>query len=284
MSDLLRVIYPGGGKKFLLQWWTHNEQHHVILASTQESVYATAKRVFATHKEVKLRLYLEVDVVAPSPKMSLDAAIWDREEGVLDFLTTVSSRLHEAASLGHPLPPEFLLCGKYLPREEMDDDEIKWARKSHYSCQNCTEGICLVGLSPEILYDKYKVAWDVTHPTPKPKGQAPRVVSRAVPAVDGEPLWYCSADFGHHASGVDLQEVVYVKEALHRPPYLSDRILFFFRRVSEVDFGPLLTLLNEQINEQAQKEKRRMVDFKAVRARASQEAAARALKVFQRIP
>lgn len=46
MNHPLKVYNPAAGKYFLLQWWTHDEQCHIILAPSEKSLSVIAKGIF----------------------------------------------------------------------------------------------------------------------------------------------------------------------------------------------------------------------------------------------
>ena len=274
------VIYPHGGRHLLLQWWTHNEQWHLILASSLMGVGSVVKRACDLHsQDMRLGDFCEIDVVGPSEKMARDAAAFNRQEGIENFRDEVARRLQDALRLGYELPPGFKACEKYTP-EDLDNLHIPWAMDHHQGCAHCHEGI-RTELTPEALYDKYHDAWVEEHPPIKHKGKAPRVISRAQPAVDGEPLWYATPNFGHHASGVDLREVDYsLSDSPHRPEYLMDGVLFFFRRGSDLDKAPLQTMIcTRKAKEKADRE-RRDTKFRADRKQESRHLAEKAIKAL----
>jgi hypothetical protein len=233
----LRVYYPGGGRMLLLHWWTYDDRGHVVLATTERSLRATAQRVFDEHSDADIKAYCEIEVVAPSAHMVALAAKHTLRESIDSFHQEVVFRVREAVGAGRPLPPQFALCTGYESVEEQDDETgagQKWAAETHYDCRHCKETIVLVGMTPDELYARYHAAWQKAHP--KPGHHDPKhVLSRATPARDGEPLWIACADFGHHSSGIALDEVDLEASESHRTAALSDRVLFFFRRGRDLD-------------------------------------------------
>ena len=233
----LRVYYPSGGRLLLLHWWTYNERGHVVLAPTERSLRAAAQRVFDEHSDAEIKAYCEIEVVAPSARMCILAAEHTLRETIDSFHGEVVFRVREAVGAGRALPPQFALCTGYQSVEEQDDETgagQKWAAETHYDCRHCRETIVLVGMTPAQLYARYHAAWRKVHP--KPKHRDPKhVLSRATSARDGEPLWIACAQFGHHSSGIALDEVDWEAMKLHRTSALSDRVLFFFRRGRDLD-------------------------------------------------
>jgi hypothetical protein len=92
----------------------------------------------------------------------------------------------------------------------------------------------------EELYDRYAAAWNRLHGRVEYK-DLKQVVSRADRASDDEALWYASPNFGHHNSGItldqiDIKELVEVEK--NTPDHFGivpNNVLFFFRRIHVLD-------------------------------------------------
>jgi hypothetical protein len=233
--DPLLVHYPGGGTLRLLHWWTDDERGHVILAKADAGIHAALRLKLEDHSDMQVRAYCEVEIVGPSAKLQSLHALYEVHERVYSFHGEVIAHLREVLKAGRPLPPPFTRCTTY----ESEDDSIghdEWSRETHYGCRHCRESIRLVAMTSGQLYDRYHEGWRQLRPTSEPRDRK-RVVSRAAPAIDDEPLWYACAEFGHHRSGIVLGEVaaVHRDEEYGRPSYLSDQLLFFFRRGPDLD-------------------------------------------------
>ncbi len=265
----LRVYYPSGGKMLLLHWWTYDDRGHVVLSPTEHSLRAAAEHIFDKHPDAEIKAYCEIEVVAPSARMCILAAEHTLRESIDSFHGEVVFRVREAIGAGRALPPQFTLCPGYQPVEEQDDEtgaSQQWAAERHYDCRHCRETIVLVGMTPAQLYARYHTAWQKVHP--KREHHDPKhVLSRATPAHDGEPMWIACADFGHHSSGVALDDVDLEAMELHRTAALSDRVLFFFRRGRDLDPTALQERLGQAKAETAERRTRYELERRAQRDR-----------------
>ncbi len=227
-----RVYYPHGGRRFLLHWWTYDDRGHVILATTERSLQAVAARVFDENTDAEIKALCEIDIVAPPVLLCALASGHVLQARIFAFHREVIRYLRDAAEAGRPLPSPFAVCSDYLPDEEVGMDVTEWARSTHYSCTHCVDTIQLVGLTPLELYERYHMAWRKLHP--EAEYINPKLVeSRAPRALDNEPLWCACAEFGHHASGIVLNAL----DLDEAPSFLRlfDRVLFFFRRVRDLE-------------------------------------------------
>jgi len=243
----LPVYYPDGGRLLLMQWWTESDRGHVVLARSESAMRVAAQRVFHKHPYASLRDYLDIEIVAPSLRLCALAAEHTRRDQVESFRMEMAWRMREAQAAGRVLPAPFSVCASYEPDEELSGaDEDDWAKRSHYSCRHCKEGIVLA-MTPEELHARYAEAWRVRQ-TPKPPHRADRrrVASRARVAADDEPLCFANAVFGHHASGIVLGEVDLAAAEEYRPSYLSERALFFYRLLSKPDSSHLQAILDAE--------------------------------------
>jgi len=266
MNDAIKVYYPFGGKRLLLQWYTYDDRGHVVLSETKSGLHAVAERVFDENPNAEIKAMCEINVVGPSKLLNKLAAKASAAERVSVFYEEINCYLIEAVKDEVALPSPFALCTKYEPSEDVVSDD--WATESHYNCKNCKSRIKLIGTTPDALYEKFHETWRVLHPAPvhiDPK----RVTSRAAPAKDDASLWYAYANFGHHAKGVELFEVKLEDAECYRPGYFSNDLMFFFERIRDLDAKPLQALLNKKKKaakkQQAEREKARGREYEQER-------------------
>lgn len=241
----LKVYYPHGGHHFLLHWWTYNERGHVVLARTEGSVYSTATSVFRKHSDAEVRAYSEVEIVAPSALMCKRAAEFDLQESISSFHQQIVYRLNDVVKGGKELPLQFEMCEAFEPKD-LDGAPCDWANETHYSCKNCTDKIKMIGMTKEELHAKYSSTWKKLSPS-KIYIDKNKVLSRAAPAKDNEELHYAKAEFGHHSSGIELDRMNLSKfDPTYRPEYLTGRVIFFYRKVRDLDAAPLQLMLDQQ--------------------------------------
>jgi hypothetical protein len=243
-SPLLCAL-PMAGRRCLLHWWTGWKQGQVILAADEAQMAALARAAAAQHADAKLREACEIDLVAPSRRMQDLAAWYHRREEVAWFHQEVAGRMKEALAAGLALPAPFARCTEYRGRDGCDKDVD--AEREHWWCANCRNGIRLAGTTPAEFHDAWRARWEAAFPPePEPEPRVRRRPSEALPAGDDEPVWHARADFGHHQEGVVLEEVQLPGEPqtdadgdVWAPGALGDRVLFRFRRLREIDLGPL---------------------------------------------
>jgi hypothetical protein len=241
----VRVFYPGGGRRFMLHWWTYDERGHLVLAPTESGLQAVAARVFQKHPDAEIKAFAEIDIVGPSAHHCALAELHDARDRIATFHHELVWRLREAVTAGRDLPAPFAVCTNYEPEEEDEGvgDEA-WARETHNGCRHCKERIRLVGLTPSDLYAQYHAAWYAANPSRAHEDR--RLVPSRAPAADNhEPLWYASADFGHHSGGVVLHEAKLDEAEVYRPSCLSDRVMFFFRRLRDLDSSAMQKALDD---------------------------------------
>jgi hypothetical protein len=246
------VYNPLAGRWFVLHWWTNSERGHLAFASTGEALKHVAAGIFKENPDAVVKAIIEIEVVAPTDRMSEIAEKHDVREKADALYYDVFGRLAEARDAGKKLPPQFVKCAKYEPHEGVDKDE--WAASKHYGCNNCHNGICMVGMTKGDLYAKYHDEWVETYAKQRHvsrKGHPERMPSKAEKAVDGEKLWFAHANFGHHAGGVELHEVDLSEgdpeeEWTCRPKCLTTDTLFFFRLIDKVT-GPIADDINATI-------------------------------------
>lgn len=235
-----RSCFAGSGKFLLLQWWTHSEQAHIVLARNENSLESVVKNILYRHPGADIKSFLEIEIVAPPKKAVSLAAEYDRKEAISQFGLTMINNMKEflESNPNAILPFPFSACKKYEREMAEEGDCVEeWEEKTHYNCCNCREGI-IVSMSEEELYDKYATRWYEKHP--RPSARKLMQESRAEIPRDNEPLWFARLDAGHHRGGVELDEVNFEKaDPDWRPNYLSDNVLFFFRLIRKRDMKPI---------------------------------------------
>jgi hypothetical protein len=243
-EDDLLVHFHGGGRLFLLLWWTEDDGNHVVLARSEVALHEVAACVFEKHPDARIKEACEIDVTGPPPRLQRLHAIASKASRVTEFHNEVISYLLDVVSSRHSLPKPFSLCALYEPcNTELEITQEGWAVSMHYECRNCYRGISMGTMSPEELYARYHAAWRVEHPVVLRDGGKRK--SEAPPASDDAPLWHAWADFGDHSSGVVLSEVDVKADIDDDRPYLPEDVLFFFRRVADLDVGSMRAALSE---------------------------------------
>ena len=167
MSTPLPVYYPDGGRLLLMRWWTDADRGHVVLARSESAMRLVAQRVFRCHPDASLREYLEVEIVAPSLRLCALAAEHTQRERIENFRTEMTWRMREACEAGRTLPTPFSVCGVYEPEEEekpSSEEAGEWARRTHYGCRHCKDGIVLA-ISAKELHGRFAAAWQARQPT-----------------------------------------------------------------------------------------------------------------------
>lgn len=244
----LKVYYPLGGRTFMLHWWTQDDRGHLVLSRTEKAVHEVAQHVFEKNPDAEIKVFSEINIVGPSEQLLALAAEHLRREKITHFHGEMMWRIREVAEEGETLPAPFAPCSGYEPQEpeESDDDQGRRdynqsCRDKHYGCKHCQDKIQLVNMTPDELYARYHDAWERLHPIERHEDPR-RVPSRAPPYDHGRPLWYAVADFGHHSSGIDLNKADFEQD--YRPAFLSDRLMFLFERVRDLDTSRLSAMLD----------------------------------------
>ena len=241
----MKVFYPGGGRRFLLHWWTYDERGHLVLAPTEPGLQAVATRVFQKHPDAEIKAFAEIEIVGPSARLCALSELHDARDRIATFHHELVWRLREAVTAGRDLPAPFAVCTNYEPEEEVEGDGHEaWARETHYGCLHCKERIRLVGLTPADLYAQYHAAWYAANPSRAHEDRR-LVPSRAPAADDHEHLWFAEANFSDHSGGVVLTEMLLDEAETYRPRCLSDRVMFFFRRLRDLDSSAMQKALDE---------------------------------------
>lgn len=257
-TDPFKVHYQHGGNMFLLHWWTYSERGHIILANSEQSIFATAKRVFFHHPDAEIRRYLSIEVVAPSNFVNELASHYDRKEAIQSFVIDITFHINELIENGVGLPPGFEVCKNFQPVIGGEEAADYWVDR-HHNCKNCVDKLILPA-PPEALYHQYGRLWDeLKNPESKNSWNDKRVFSKARVPDDDEPVWAALALFGHHSSGIDIEKVDLCLEDLNdknrmRPRTISRDVLFYFRKTGDVDRAPVNELLKTALkNRRAEK-------------------------------
>lgn len=84
------VHYTGAGTRFLMVWWSENEQHKVVLAKSVKALDSVVKHFYAEDCDSKIVSVHEVELVAPSKRMTDAANALARAATVHNFCVEVS--------------------------------------------------------------------------------------------------------------------------------------------------------------------------------------------------
>lgn len=241
---MFKVYYPHGGKMFMLIWWTHDKQNQMLLAKNEKAISATVLNHITENLDAKLNGYYEIEIVAPSEKLSNLHALRKHKDNVANFASNVAARLLECIEFNKEIPKQFELCQDYDPdhydleqQEELKSDE--WSKKNHYLCMNCHNAIRIAG-SDEEFYDRYKPAWNTIFPPYLGKDKP--VDSAACRARDNETIWYAVTDHGIVLREIDMSSIKLEDDCLiHRP-------LFFYRLLNTLSVLNLQNILHQVKN------------------------------------
>lgn len=256
----IKVYYPFGGKMLMLHWYTDGDRGHVALAPTEDKLRAIARRVFEEHvSEVSIKSVCEIDIVAPSERLLVAAAMHNDKDRIEDFRRELTIEMRVAMDAGKTLPEPFAACDDYAFSSEEDrvgytpdDDTREYYLDHHVGCMNCDMRVRLIGMTPRELYEKHHDRWRAAHPvkTYHVKGRPERAASRANTATNNN-LWFAGADFGHHNKGVYLREIDYAElDSEYRPAYISENVLFYFQRLRGLpELDETLTSMRSDIDE-----------------------------------
>lgn len=87
----LTVKYPGTGIRYVLQWHTHNEQNHCIVARTERAVEVAFRRVLEKgYPDIRISGYNRVELVAPHKKIQTAYAIAQKTIAVQSFWSNLA--------------------------------------------------------------------------------------------------------------------------------------------------------------------------------------------------
>lgn len=276
--DELLVRMPLGGRRLMLRWWTDDKRGHIVLARCRRAIEETAARIFAEDFDAKITHYEMIDLVAPSPRMQAAARESNRHDRIFKFHREIASAIETVMKAGHAIPGPFARCTEYAPDESVDINE--WARARHYGCDNCVDTLRLInGVTPESLYETYYDAWCAAQPAGPhwcSRDLKGLYMSRAPVAQDGEPLRYAYADFGHHASGIELQTVSASDDA-HA---IHSDVLFFYRHLGQLKTGALTAMSKKAMADAARESDRRAKERTEERDRTDQQRIAATIAFF----
>ena len=218
----LKVVYPYGGKHFLLNWWTYDDRGHLFVAKREEQLRQMFDHI-DFRDDTRVDALQEVDIVAPSRSMSYSAALSRYNAVVRDFYRSISYELRGLNKHKLSLPEMFEPCIHAIEGDSFDCDV----------CQaSCVK---LVGMTQEEFYLTYADAWEKTFEVRDSWEDEKRCVSQATPADDAEVthLHMAVGDYGHHTtSWCTRASSLHLTTAhdLH-----NGRALFYYRLIRELD-------------------------------------------------
>jgi hypothetical protein len=229
----LKVYYPYGGRHYLLCWWTHNEQHHLIVAKTHESVEKSFATVLKAHADAEPRDFLQVDIVSPEQKY-LDAYAKEQmEREVRTFWGHLMSTVREYREETGKIPSRLKRCTKYVDKYASENKAKE--DEHHWDCENCCEGYLPVEGTFESVYMQYRDTYLELHDRSNSRVivKAPPIrekkVKSSAPLQDTAlPLYAITPNFGHHSHGIVMGSEVDVEE-------MTDTYLLFYQNPKPAD-------------------------------------------------
>lgn len=237
---MIKVVYPHGGRKFILNWYTYMERNHIIIADSLQGLNDAAIKVFRRHPNAEIKQAFEIDVVAPSDLLNKITEEKVRKNDVFHFHGEVCDRLKTAAEKGYTIPYPFKICNFYEP-ENYRDVENDWMKTNHIDCKQCTYKIHCE-LTAEELFERYYDAWREKNPT-RFKQDSKYITSRAPKANDNDLLWAAVPNFGPHAGGIDIEKVnLDINDS-----YYNEHCLFLFKRIQDIDTTQLEKTLTDMV-------------------------------------
>jgi hypothetical protein len=268
----LKVIYPHGGKHYLLHWYEHWEGNHLIIGRSIASVDKTFQRVLDKHI-VEIKAFLQVNIVAPSEEQCKKHAKAALQSDVQLFWEIFVDRALDYHKETGKLPSKLKWCqnysDKWVDEESLPDPEKE---KEHYSCSNCNRRIAPAdGIDIEEIYllnrEKYLAKYNsMAH-------QGAATVKSLALLPDTSLLTYViSSDFGHHSPGLIIGKNA--DDLLH-----FERVMFFYQSPQSLDYSQFEASCKakEEAIEREQKELKRENE---VRRKAYREESFRELLEF----
>ena len=272
MNHPLKVYFPHGGKHFIAQFWTHDEQNQIVVAKSLSALDRTLNLLIEKDYDLQVKEIFEVDFVSPPKSLCELAKVEARKIQVEEFYKLITFYVKELVDNKKQLPGIFKICTKWKP---VGNDVSKDDKDHHYYCKNCYEKIALKNLSFEEFYEKYHLTWDSTFNNRKQFVDERAVYSRAKPAYQNE-LWFVNPNFGHHSSGATIRLVedptVYVN---------TSPVLFYFHKIKEIDNSKYVDLLKEIKQKQKEKDKRSRDTFAENVKKEKEEKYQKILKIFE---
>lgn len=240
MNHPLKVYNPAGGIHFLLQWWTHEEQNHIIVARSESAMQTAFNRICIEEKPDRVKCVLKVELVAPSEKLCQEAAVYSKQQNVKNFMNEMVREIEALSRRGKTIPSQFQICTTYTPSPsylEECEELSEYDREYHMQCCNCYSKVILVGYTQESLYDKYSESWYQANPMWRRREDKRAVYSHARIAKDDEQIWVAGPDFGHHCGGVQLRN--------SPSDYPEGGALFYFSLIQELNIKPWQDQIDE---------------------------------------
>ena len=189
----LKVYYTYGGEHYLVQWWSHAEQNRIVIARHQSSLDVVINEIIES-TDCEIISGYHIDIVAPSNLLTTNATKELRDRKVSYFLDTVIDMInHHTVDVS----THFVKCDTWSPRSKHS------YKDDHFDCANCINGIRLVSLTPEELYDRYSSVWVNNFGTFYQESND-GCFSRAEEASDNDELYAVYNDFGHHRQGINI--------------------------------------------------------------------------------
>jgi hypothetical protein len=264
----LLVTYPNGGEHYLLEWHTYNDQWHVIVDRRESHILPIVRGILADNDDLRLGRYLQVEIVGPSDGQRLRWAQTEFNAAVKDFWADVYLMLAgnslNARNLPAILPPDLMRCTEWDGGEGGVTAEDDWG---HGWCLNCCHGLRpRVGTLGSVYAEKKPVFDGMIKPRSRFRDTDNRVVSRARPVGENEPLWRVEVG-AHHHRGTRVTG----KEDAHD----TGPAVFFYTSPRELDRSPLDAIIKADQDDRRQKrlefDQRTKIAFQENRERISRE-------------
>lgn len=244
MEHPLKVYMPLDGRFYLCKWHCHAEQHQVILAQSEKSLFQTTKVVLDKFKDAEVRELYLVEMVSPPEERCRQAAIQYHQEEVEQFISTVCFRLTGRPTGFNPaveLPKGFVECPGYRCEYEDAGKPSNHALEYHTCCANCYGKIALdPSVDREQFFQEFSPLWYAKHPK-RSWSSAQATYSRARVVSSGEKIWKAFPDFGHHSHGVRLEEV--------GEEILTGNVLFYYIPLIDFENLPLMQKVSSFLEE-----------------------------------
>lgn len=222
----LKVYYPHGGKHYLLCWWTHDEQHHLIVAKSQESAEKAFASVLQEHSDAEPRDFLQVDIVSPSQKYCEVYAKNQLDKEIGTFWSQFTWMVRDYEEETGKFPTKLRKCSSFVSKYSDEDNggQPVIEDEHHYNCANCHERLLPVEGTFESVYLQHRDAYLALHYSSPPK----TVKSRAPLQDHILPLYSIITDFGYHQKGLVFNSEVDIE-------YMRDEYLFFYQSPRQAD-------------------------------------------------
>jgi hypothetical protein len=273
MDHPLKVYFPHGGKHFVAQFWTHNEQNQIVVARSLSALDRTLNLLIEEDCDLQVNEILEVNIVSPPESLCEMAKIEARRILTSQFFKLITFYIKELVDNKFEMPKAFKPCPKW---ETEYKDISRKDDKNHLFCKNCYEKIALNALSPEEFYEKYHSKWESIFENRKPFVNELAVYSYAGSSTAKDELWYVDSDFGHHSSGVRFRLVDMADKCVNTYP-----VLFYFHKIKEIDNSKYTDLLKKNKTKKQKKEKLNKIKFAEHLKKEKEERYNKISKIFE---